>query len=207
MADKGLWGVDEFAAQVREELLEMEDQWELLCEAVSLDQTVRGCLERFVARVETGRPIPAAMLMFMAEGVKRHLDDPSVNPWPVSKGKGGRPQKNGEISDEMWRAAADVQFYRRLLPAFNGRKKEKLSVLAAQLHFGSDKSISNLEKLTPPLGLASGRLKHPFNERIGELIRKEGLKGVEYCSNARRLYLPGPVWCIGSGDDEHWKIT
>ncbi|MEH8151970.1 hypothetical protein ACK369_12420 [Aeromonas veronii] len=160
-----------------------------------LGLNVRDDLQRFVDKVRAGEKIGHELLEFIADGVERHLKNGNATPWPVNDGVEGRPESTSGPSDEHWRQIAEVQFYRRLLPEYDGRPKEKQDVLAEKFGYKDSKSIRDLEKISPPILFY--QTKHgdqpPFYVRVKELIEIEGLTGVTYDRFADQI---GKEWLI-----------
>lgn len=135
----------------------------------------------FVERVRSGRDIAPELLHFIADGIERYLDNPDVNPWPVTTSKGGRPIKKAPSDSEL-RKAAEVQFYRRMLPKLNRCSPLKQSALAARFDV-SERTIRSLEAVRyDEIGA--------FSKRIWELIRENELADV--------IYLAGNLWYLDS---------
>ncbi len=140
-------------------------------------------LKQFVERVRQGAPISENTLQLIADGVERHLNNKDCNPWPVVGVAGGRPTSKRPSDDDLCRAA-EVQFYRRFLPEFNGHPPVKQEALARQFNV-SVRMIRNLEAFPIPSDSSwSEELNKElaylvFHRRIKELIAKEGI-GNEY---------------------------
>ncbi|ANB52841.1 hypothetical protein K3H35_01295 [Aeromonas veronii] len=160
-----------------------------------LGLNVRDDLQRFVDKVRAGEKIGHELLEFIADGVERHLKNGNATPWPVNGGVEGRPESTSGPSDEHWRQIAEVQFYRRLLPEYDGRAPSKQSALAKQFGYKDTKSIRNMEKAVPPflLYVTPRGEPPPFYTRLRELIDAEGLVGVTYDRFADQL---GKRWAI-----------
>lgn len=130
-------------------------------------------LAEFVELVKHNQPICEDILRFVADGVERHLANPSVNPWP--KCDNGRPAEY--VSSKIKaRSAAEVQFYRRMLPELDGRRPMKQAALALQLGYSETnvKSIRELEKSDESIWDSPY-----FEKRIEDLIAKtDGLADV-----------------------------
>ena len=172
-----------------EDLIQPRYEWRLVetspeekCEKPS--NFADGCpiddvLAFFVKQVRQGAPISEATLRLVAEGVERHIKNNDCNPWPVVGANGGRPISE-RPSDDFLLKSAEVQFYRRFLPDFDGRKPLKQEVLAVQFDV-SVRMIRTLESLPIPRFHDWRRAPRKlsaylvFNRRIQELMDKEGI--------------------------------
>lgn len=133
----------------------------------------------FVKRVRQGAPISEAALRLVAEGVERHIKNNDCNPWPIVGANGGRPISE-RPSDDVLVKSAEVQFYRRFLPDFDGRKPLKQQALAVQFDV-SVRMIRTWENLPIPMFDDWNRTPRKlsahfvFNRRIQELMDVEGI--------------------------------
>lgn len=141
-------------------------------------------LEIISWKIKNGRSLSISDLEFVAHGIDRHLADPKASPWEIGGGKRGRQNKAG-IDPYRWELAAEVFFYRHLLPDFDGRKPMTQQELADLLGYAGKKDIYELEKLLPSGGhlFYFCRTTSPMAARIDALIIKEGMIGVTFRNN------------------------
>ncbi|MFM5013647.1 hypothetical protein ACEUB2_13450 [Aeromonas veronii] len=142
-------------------------------------EPIRDTLNRFVSKVEGGEPVGEHLLQIIAEGVKRHLKDKDLDPWPATHYDDKPPEYPG---DKVQRRRAEVWFYAKLLPEFLGREPMPQEALAVQ--FGvSQPTISADLRDTRIYGQSSA-----FDGRIKELLREEGMLEL--------TYLAGRFWTL-----------
>lgn len=140
--------------------------------------TNRAKLMRIEWKIRHGRELGSDELLFVADGISRHLADSKASSWDLGGGKRGRPDSPSHPV-RYWRDVATVHFYRLLLPAFDGRKPVSLEALALMLGKGDRKTLTPLAKVERP-GWVFGFRENPYDVRMKELVRKEKLEGVVY---------------------------
>lgn len=179
-----LWALDQHEANALYEL-EENDFWNDICAMMEEGipspiepDTSRAKLMRIEWKIRHGRELDSDELLFVADGISRHLADSKASPWDLGGGKRGRPESPSHPV-RYWRDVATVHFYRLLLPAFDGRKPVSLEALALMLGKGDRKTLTPLAKVGRPM-VVFGFRKNPYDVRMKELVRKEELKGVVY---------------------------
>lgn len=148
--------------------------------------TKRDRLKRIEWKIRHGRSLELGELGLVADGIAQHLADPKVSPWGLGDGKKGRPEST-RPPVEYWRDVATVHFYRLLLPALDGRKPVSWEWLALELGKSDRKTLPPLVAIKRPT-VVYGPTPNPYDAKMKELVRAEGLEGVVYILG--HLYRP-----------------
>lgn len=133
---------------------------------------VQSRLARIVWKRDTGRPLTSDDIALLVDGAARHLSNPKTRAWVAERGRAARDDLGIQIQQAL--LASRVQFYRRLLPAFDGRKAPTQVEIARTL--GTNEAYVKAADKGPVL-----------SAMIYTLLDQEGMEGVKYDHITDRL--------------------